>query len=400
MATEFPEPVPPENDGYPPPPEYNDQPVSFDPADVPVLTDQEADALDAQQAENRRILATEAADVEPGPGTGIAAQGVAYDDDGNLMPGYTLDENGNPVYVGGDFVEPATASSAEASRIAAGKRLAQEQSTNQARVNAPAAADWRVRISLAPSANYLYKASSSTQELGILAPLRDTDGVIFPYTPAIDTSYQAKYQSVDLVHSNYRGQFYQSSYTDAVNIKGVFTAQDTYEASYLLAVIHFFRSVTKMFYGQDAQAGTPPPVVFLSGLGQYQFNKHPCVVSNFQYSLPTDVDYIRANGFNNIGVNMDNRLNKSSGPGPGGILDFVKNKLGLNGLGIGGVLPVPNPNQVQQNVNNNSAVNSTYVPTKMTISVTLLPIQTRDQMSKQFALKKFATGALLQNGYW
>jgi hypothetical protein len=27
-----------------------------------------------------------------------------------------------------------------------------------------------------------------------------------------------------------------------------------------------------MFYGQDAEAGTPPPLVYLSGFGKYQFN--------------------------------------------------------------------------------------------------------------------------------
>jgi len=32
--------------------------------------------------------------------TGTGVTGVAYDDDGNLMPGYELDEEGNPVYVG------------------------------------------------------------------------------------------------------------------------------------------------------------------------------------------------------------------------------------------------------------------------------------------------------------
>lgn len=287
-----------------------------------------------------------------------------------------------------------------AASVAAGKKMAQEQSTNQARLNTPSSADWRVRLSLAPNSKYLYNASSDTRELGILAPLRDTDGVLFPYTPQIETSYQAKYQPLDLVHSNYRGYFYQNSYVEPINIKATFTAQDTFEAAYLLAVIHFFRSVTKMFYGQDAQAGTPPPVVFLSGHGQYQFNKHPCLVSNFQYSLPSDVDYIRANGFNNIGVNMENRLNKSSGPGPGGLMDFVINKLGLNGLRPGGVPKVPNPSVLRQNVNNTNPVNSTYVPTKMNISVQLLPIQTRDQVSKQFSVKAFANGSLLQGGFW
>jgi hypothetical protein len=78
-------------------------------------------------------------------------------------------------------------------------------------------------------------------------------------------------------------------------MRAQFTAQNTNEANYLLAVIHFFRSVTKMFYGSsDPNRGSPPPLVFLTGLGSYQFAQHPCVVSSFTYNLPDGVDYIRA----------------------------------------------------------------------------------------------------------
>ena len=279
---------------------------------------------------------------------------------------------------------------------------AQNQSTLQTRQSAPAAADWRVRLRLAPNANYLYKDSADP---GILAPLAATDGVIFPYTPAIETSYQAKYANYDLTHSNYRGYFYQNSSVENISIKGTFTAQDTREAAYLLAVIHFFKSVTKMFYGQDQQAGTPPPLVYLSGFGKYQFNESPCVVTNFGYSLPTDVDYIRANGFNNIGLNMENRRNQSSGPAIGGslgtvvaILDRLSNSRGLEN---GSLTNRPSPSQVNQNVTNQTSINSTYVPTKMEISITLLPMQTRNQVSKQFSLKSFANGSLLAGGgFW
>lgn len=274
---------------------------------------------------------------------------------------------------------------------------AQKQATLQARQNQPSSADWRVRLQLAPGADYLYKAKSA----GILQPLAMTDGVVFPYTPSIETSYQAKYNQSDLTHSNYRGYFYQSSYVDHVNIRAVFTAQDTREASYLLAVIHFFRSVTKMFYGKDSQAGSPPPLVYLSGLGQYQFSNHPCVVSNFGYSLPSDVDYIRANGFNNIGIDLLNRNNQSSGPAFNGILGgFLSSKLGINGLSLGGIRKPPSPSVVNQNVNTTNSTNSTYVPTKMEISITLLPIQTRNQVSKQFSLENFANGNLLKGGFW
>ena len=278
---------------------------------------------------------------------------------------------------------------------------AQNQSTLQTRQNTPAAADWRVRLRLAPNANYLYKDS---KDPGILAPLAATDGVIFPYTPAIETSYQAKYANYDLTHSNYRGYFYQNSSVENITIKGTFTAQDTREAAYLLAVIHFFKSVTKMFYGQDEQAGTPPPLVYLSGFGKYQFNESPCVVTNFGYSLPTDVDYIRANGFNNIGLNMSNRRNQSSGPAIGGSLGTVVailDRLNNAGLSNGSLSNRPSPSQVNQNVTNQTSINSTYVPTKMEISITLLPMQTRNQVSKQFSLKSFANGSLLAGGgFW
>jgi hypothetical protein len=198
-------------------------------------------------------------------------------------------------------------------------------------------------------------------------------------------------------------QFYQNSSVGDVTIRGTFTAQDTREAQYLLAVIHFFRSVTKMFYGQDAEAGTPPPLVYLSGLGQYQFNNHPCVVSNFNYNLPNEVDYIRANGFNNIGLNMENRRSQSSGPSIGGSLGTVMAIIGRlknAGLKPGAAAEVPNSSTVNQNVTNQNSINSTYVPTKMEISVTLAPIQTRSQVSQQFSLKNFANGDLLKGGFW
>lgn len=279
---------------------------------------------------------------------------------------------------------------------------AQRQNTLNARVALPQAADWRVRLSLADSANYLYRAPK--ESLGILAPLARTNGVVFPYTPNIETSYQAKYDAVDLTHSNYRGYFYKNSSVDQINIRGTFTAQDTREAEYLLAVITFFKSVTKMFYGAtDPLAGTPPPLVFLSGLGQYQFNNNPCVVSSFNYLLPNDVDYIRANGFNNYGINLDNRRQQSSGPPATGILGAIAtvNRLANNFLSPGAIKSNSGAaNPVSANNSKTNYTNSTYVPTKMEISVTLLPIQTRSQISQQFNLQKFANGSLLQQGFW
>ena len=252
--------------------------------------------------------------------------------------------------------------------------------------------DWRLRISLAKGAGYLYNDPTP----GILQPLKVTNGVIFPYTPKIDMGYKANYSPYDLTHSNYRGYFYQNSSISDINISGHFTAQNTAQANYLLAVIHFFRSVTKMFYGQDAQRGSPPPLVFLSGLGQYQFNNHPCVVTEFTYNLPDDVDYIRASVVNNVGLNaatVSNVLN--SGVAGGQITGYARLAAAFTTPGALPAVPFGSPNTP-----NNASGAPTYVPTKMDINIRLLPVQSRQQVSKQFSLKGFANGNLLRGGFW
>ena len=286
---------------------------------------------------------------------------------------------------------------------AANKFNTVQQATLESTYKQPGNGDWRFRISLAEGADYLYKFGGGSGGggagvgSGILAPLATTNGVVFPYTPQVTTSYQAKYNTYDLVHSNYRGVFYQSSSVSEISVRGVFTAQDTKEAEYLLAVIHFFRSVTKMFYGQDKQRGAPPPLVYLTGLGDYQFNAHPAVVTNFEYSLPNDVDYIRANNPNNFGTDLLNRRAGALSP-PSNPLSAIATRLGLSGLFPNATPVKPSYGAVTNSVTNTAK--ATYVPTKIDISVSLLPVQTRDQVSKEFSLEKFANGNLLRGGFW
>lgn len=241
--------------------------------------------------------------------------------------------------------------------------------------------DWRVKLSLAPGADYLYKAPDSP---GILAPLAATDGVIFPYTPQISVAYTALYDTTMPAHSNYKIYQYTSSAVDQVTVTGDFTAQDTFEANYILAVIHFFRSVTKMFYGQDQypKAGTPPPLVFIDGMGAFQFNRHPLIVTNFTYNLPNDVDYIRAN------LNETTRpVNRTVGQSPDVRLGSTITRGGL----YNGKIPLT----ITGN-NSTFTLAPTYVPTKMQIQITALPIVSRNQISNAFSLKAYATGALTQ----
>ena len=279
---------------------------------------------------------------------------------------------------------------AEAVRANAALERARSQAILQQQRKQANDGDWRVKLRLAPGSRYLYNAPNP----GILAPLSSqsgTGGVVFPYTPKITTSYKANYSSYNLTHSNYRGFFYQNSSVEDINITASFTAQDTKEAEYLLAVIHFFRSVTKMFYGQDPERGVPPPLVFLQGLGDFQFNLHPCVVAQFNYDLPPDVDYIRAGSPNINGTNLLQKRNKQNLPT--NVFSSAWERLKNAGLPKGGMVTPPPPPTLGTN-------RPTYVPTKLDMTIVLHPIQSRDQVSKQFSLKQFANGDLIKGGFW
>lgn len=196
--------------------------------------------------------------------------------------------------------------------------------------------DWRVKISLASRADYFYKSDDK----GLLEPLDKTDGVIFPYTPAISVSHNAKYGSQNLTHSNYTNYFYEGSEVQAINISGEFTVQNIDEGRYVMACIYFFRAATKMFFGQGNYAGNPPPMVFLSGFGRPYFWDIPCVITTFTHSMPADVDYIN--------------------------------------------IPLK--------------VSESRLPTSSTISITLQPIYSRRSVTS-FDLDKFARGDLLTRGF-
>jgi hypothetical protein len=262
---------------------------------------------------------------------------------------------------------------------------ARAQQITQDAENAKTQGDWRVRLSLAPSAGYLYKA----QNPGILAPLQKTDGVIFPYIPQIQVIYAAHYDPAELIHSNYKIFQYKNSSVDQISITCDFTAQDTAEANYMLAVIHFFRSVTKMFYGQDEipKLGTPPPLCYLSGLGDFQFDRHPLVISSFNYNLPNDVDYIRAGSATLLsGVNSSSyNDNRNSDATP----TQIRLQSGSTPLNTGATQSAPNFSKATN-------TQPTYVPTKISISLVAYPIVTRNAISNTFSLKDYATGKLLQ----
>lgn len=253
---------------------------------------------------------------------------------------------------------------------------AQGEATAQDQANFAAKEDWRVRLSLAPDSQYLYNAKPDP---GILKPLLETDGVIFPYTPSISVNYAANYEQTNIVHSNYKIFQYSGSGVDAVSLSCNFTAQDTYEANYLLAVIHFFRSMTKMFYGQDdnPKNGTPPPLCYMFGMGGYQFAAHPLAIQGFSYTLPDDVDYIKTTSASPAGSPKPSKYTASD------------TRLAGTGVGKGGKGPGPN---FTTSPGNDTV---TWVPTRIQMTITCVPIMSRNSISNRFSLRDYASGKLL-----
>lgn len=238
-----------------------------------------------------------------------------------------------------------------------------------------ASTDWRVRISLAPNATYFYNDSNNNLlsplvtepgisggvnaiagALGQLTGLSGARrvGVVFPYTPQLSITHTANYSPQKLTHNNYTNYFYENSEVQAISITANFTVQSIDEGQYLLATLYFFRSLTKMFFGMDPQAGNPPPLVYLNGYGQYYLPNVPCVVTSFAHTMPGDVDY------------MD----------------------------------IPEPYATRTGYNPqlmNRRMNSTRLPTDSQITLSLQPVYSRKAQSGGFSLEDFARGALVNS---
>lgn len=196
----------------------------------------------------------------------------------------------------------------------------------------------------------------------LLYPLYSTNGVLFPYTPTVTTGSEAIYDQTPFTHTNYAYNAYVRSSPKAISINAEFTAQSNDEALYLLAVLHFFRSITKMYFGITPYnlAGTPPPILRFNYLGEYQFNNVPVVVKSFDYTYENTVDYVPVDTTGLRSIYSEN---------------------------IGVTLPAA------------TSGGYTWVPAHLTVSIELdtqyIPIKLRNE----FNLDDFRAGRLVGKGY-
>lgn len=201
------------------------------------------------------------------------------------------------------------------------------------KLNPSAENDWRVKIS----------CNWSIFNSPLFSVLKKTGGVTWPVLPTMDIRTTANYSELAPVHNNYPYLAYKNSQVDAINISGDFICETERDAAYWIAATTFFRTVTKMFYGQGDNVGNPPPVCMLNGYGSMLFSNTPVVVKSFSVSMPNDVNYIK------VSANLTN----SDRP--------------------------------------------TWVPIKSNISCEVQPIYNRASM-RQFSLTEYAAGQMANKG--
>ena len=217
------------------------------------------------------------------------------------------------------------------------------------------AIDFRVKIILPPEGNLRTTFFGGNNQ--VLSPLVNDAGVIFPLTPSIVLQHSASYSELATTHSNYPFYAYGHSESPTINVNGDFPVQNYEDAQYWVGMVHFFRSITKMFFGADnANRGNPPPILWLKGYGDYVFNNVPVVVKSFTVTLPDSVDYISTS----------------------------QNVRALDRIGAVGVF---GPNQAVKP----STFSPSWAPTASTVTVSLQPIYSRTSTTN-FSLSSFING--------
>lgn len=247
--------------------------------------------------------------------------------------------------------------------------------------------DWRVRLTLPKWPSF--------RNSPILQPLIEAGGLIFPYTPKLNIGSSASYNGIQTTHTNHTMQSFQRSEPDKIDITDApMYVEDSTQALYWIAMVHYFRSMVKMFTGYDVKAGNPPPIVFFNAYGSYVFKNVPVVVTKFSVALDNTCDFIPCdvtgasmsditNITDSVGV-IGNIVGKYI-PGVSGITNLARTVGDIAGQG----------QNILSLFKSTGTVNggTAYVPTKSTFLVNLQPMYSRN------AIKRFSLDQFVQGGY-
>lgn len=223
----------------------------------------------------------------------------------------------------------------------------------------------RARLSAKPAAKELVYGPASTF---FGRQLRSTNGLLFPYTPTISDTATVNYDVYEPVHGNQNFSAFRNRASKEIQVVGTFTSMNQPEARANLAYLHFLRTITQMYFGtQSENRGTPPPILLFNAYGSAVFNNVPVIVTNYNYEMPTDVDYVYIN---------TEKTNPIAAEFSGGDLGGEFN----TGPAINGF--------------------DAWVPTRFSISIQMTVQNTPARLRREFDLDKFRRGDLINGGGW
>jgi hypothetical protein len=253
--------------------------------------------------------------------------------------------------------------------------------------------DWRVRLSLAKWVTF--------KKSPVLAPLKDAGGLIFPYTPSIKMSSSASYSGTSTTHTNYTMQSFKNSDPGEIIITAPMYVSDATEGLYWIAMVHYLRSLTKMFSGADMKAGNPPPVIMLNGYGNYVFKNVPVVVKMFSTTIDEKSDYIgvpvvgsAAGALAGVADSLDGLTDEIGGLAGDGLVGDIAGGIGAIAGGVGQVAGLLG----SFGVGGSTSGGLSHVPTESSFSITLIPVYSR-LSARKFSLDRFVTGGYLNNTF-
>lgn len=249
-------------------------------------------------------------------------------------------------------------------------------------------------------------ATSRVLGNGLLNPLKETGGLVWPYTPTIQYLSEVDYQSIQTVHANQDFHVYSKTPAVTLTVEGDFTVQNQKEGQYALAAIHFLRTMSKMNFGEnDPLAGTPPPVLLFNAYGQFVFHNLPVIVKGFNIAFGNDVDYVqvKTSGSTTTTTTTTRTItpNIPSVPTlPSGITPphIVVDEYYQEQMAAGAARLPPRTETVTNTVT--AASNYTvWLPSHFKISATLIVQHTPKQLRSTFNLPAFRDGSNNQSSF-
>lgn len=261
------------------------------------------------------------------------------------------------------------------------------------------------RVSLRPKP----AAENRVYGNGLLKPLKDAGGLIWPYTPSISYQHEIDYQNIQTVHANQDFHIYSKTPAVKLQVSGDFSVQNPQEGAYALAALHFFRTVAKMHFGEtDPQAGVPPPVLLFNAYGPFVFKDVPVIVNSFTMEFPDGVDYVQVGVVGDIQTRTIPGVPAQAGGITGaGVITRADN---LNYVGTRNV-PVTSPPRVVGSVTTNaptiaatpdrqeitgSQTYTVWLPSLFKLSCNIIVQHTSKELRQNFDLNKYRNGAQSQ----